>query len=199
LVESAGFAWFNNFSLQFNYFCVPAFTAASMKPAVDHLVSLAGASWLLLGAMGCATQSNSFDDSFAQPLARVWFNSTQQSVQAYYADTAEEHAVGLGQIDQLSDTEAMVFNFTKQPEQPNFWMKDVDYPIDIIWIRGNRISGITANVQPEPATMSLDDYPVYRAPGEVDWVVEVPAGYAANHYLVVGDTFFFDCPTNECI
>jgi len=154
-----------------------------------------GLSFLMLGLTGCGAGSNdSFDESFRVPISAVWFGDDAEVLTVYYADIAAEQTVGLGRVEQLGEKEGMLFSYVTAPAQPTFWMKDVDYPLDIIWVSHGNIIGITPNVQPEAAATDLAEYTLYPAPAEVDWVIEVPAGYAQTHGLELGDPFYYSLP-----
>lgn len=158
------------------------------------LWSRLGICLLTLGGCVVTTSPDNFDQTFTTPLASVWFTNSADRLNVYYADTAEERAVGLGNITVLEQNQGMLFSYQTEPSLPNFWMKQVEYPIDIIWIWQGKVNGVTANVQPEASTTKLADYALYPAPGQVDWVVEVVAGYAASQNIKVGDSFYYSLP-----
>ena len=55
---------------------------------------------------------------------------------------------GLAVKDQLKENEAMFFVFDK-PEKHSFWMKDMNFPIDIIWLDStDKVVHIEQNLQP---------------------------------------------------
>jgi hypothetical protein len=66
-------------------------------------------------------------------------------------------------------------------------MKDMKFPIDIIWISGDEVVGIDENAEPEPGK-PLSDLKIYYPPREIDSVLEVNAGTAEKYNLKVGDT-----------
>lgn len=102
----------------------------------------------------------------------------------YVADSAVEWEVGLGNVDTLGAGEGMVFIFPS-PEEHTFWMKGVEYPIDIIWIGdGSVIGSVTA--YPE-LTSDKSSYARYVSPELVDMVLEVSAGTVATEQIGVGD------------
>jgi hypothetical protein len=80
----------------------------------------------------------------------------------------------------------MYFIFDK-PGNYGFWMKDMKFPIDIIWISGDEVVGIDENAEPEPGE-PLSDLKIYYPPREIDRVLEVNAGAAEKYNLKVGDT-----------
>jgi hypothetical protein len=101
------------------------------------------------------------------------------------ADDVFEQAQGLSGRDALDDDAAMLFVFMT-PAERAFWMKDVRFAIDIIWLRGDTVVGISRDVQPEPGVPNAD-LTRYRSPGLVDQVVEVVAGTADRLGIHDGD------------
>lgn len=69
--------------------------------------------------------------------------------------------------------------------KPAFWMKDMKFDLDLIWIREGKIIGITPNV-PHPNSPS-DKLPTYSPPSEINMVLEVNAGWSEKYRVEVGD------------
>ncbi len=90
---------------------------------------------------------------------------------------------GLSERDSLEPGTAMLFMFPKA-KRYRFWMRGMHFPIDIIWIRDDRIVGITQRIAPEfdPAHPRF-----YYAPKNANYVLEVNAGFAAGKNIAVGD------------
>jgi uncharacterized membrane protein (UPF0127 family) len=63
-----------------------------------------------------------------------------------------------------------------------FWMRGMRFPIDIVWINADRVTGVERNV-PVPE----GGVPLYRSDGPVDRVLEVGAGWAARNEIRAGD------------
>src|ERR671921_2143509 len=64
------------------------------------------------------------------------------------AETPEQQAKGLSIKNTLNENEGMLFIFDT-PKEYSFWMKDMKFPIDIIWISSdNKIVHIEKNLQP---------------------------------------------------
>ena len=78
----------------------------------------------------------------------------------------------------------MLFDF-KQSTQPSFWMKDMNFSLDLIWISQNKIAGVTENV-PAPSNKN-QKLPLYSPPSPIDQVLEVNAGWAKKNNIAVGD------------
>lgn len=89
-----------------------------------------------------------------------------------YAQSSEEMSRGLGGIECLSTSDAMLFVYT-QPEISSFWMKDMRISIDIIWLDANgSVITIAGNVSPETFPKSFTP----EAPAT--YVLETKAGTA---------------------
>lgn len=103
-------------------------------------------------------------------------------VKVYILDTAPLRAMGLGGRDSISDDEGALFVFDL-PRPYSFWMKDMRFPIDIIWIgEDRRVADITENLRPE-------SYPAHYQPRyPAKYVLEVNAGWARRHSIQIGNT-----------
>lgn len=102
------------------------------------------------------------------------------------ARTREEQAQGLSHIASIDNTEGMLFLFTPA-EKTNFWMKEMLFPIDILWIQGNKIIGIEKNVPTPTPNSTSTDLTVYPSPAAIDMVLEIRAGMADAYNIQVGD------------
>jgi hypothetical protein len=94
-------------------------------------------------------------------------------IDAEIADTPERRAHGLSGRPMLPEGKGMLFPYA-EPGLHGFWMPDMHFDIDIVWIRAGRIVHVEADV-PHQASAPL---PVYRPPEPADLVLEVPAGTA---------------------
>jgi uncharacterized membrane protein (UPF0127 family) len=80
----------------------------------------------------------------------------------------------------------MFFTFATGSVQ-SFWMKDMNFPLDMIWISGNTVVGFAQNVSAPAPGMALWKLPIYASPGNTDKVLEVNAGTVAKYNIRVGD------------
>jgi len=56
-----------------------------------------------------------------------------------------------------------------------FWMKDMKFDLDLVWIKDCQVIGVTLGVPaPVPGT-PIESLPTYQPPGPVDMVLEVPS------------------------
>ena len=108
--------------------------------------------------------------------------STGKEISVEVADTVEKRSLGLGKRSGLENGWGMLFVFEKR-KQHGFWMKDMQFPLDIIWLDNHRIVHILRNVQP---AKSGDFPPVMTPPVAGNFVLEIDAGRADELKLQVG-------------
>lgn len=97
------------------------------------------------------------------------------------ADTPAARDQGLSDTETLPATAGKLFVF-EQPGKPGFWMKDMRYGLDFVWIDSSlKVVAVTPNV-------AADTYPqVFYPPQPVQYVLEVNEGFAAKNNLIVGE------------
>jgi uncharacterized protein len=101
------------------------------------------------------------------------------------ASTTLEQMTGLSYRPSLGENDGMLFIFGR-PSVQNFWMKDMHFPLDMIWISGNTVAGFAENAEPQPGD-PLWQLKIYTSPDGVDKVLEVNAGTVAKDNIQVGD------------
>lgn len=97
--------------------------------------------------------------------------------------------LGLSGRESMPMNEGVLFVFDK-PDRPVFWMKDMLFPLDVVWIRDGIVVGVQENV-PAPN----EDSPIARTmvPAvEVDSVLELNAGVVQKQEITVGDLAVID-------
>lgn len=116
-------------------------------------------------------------------------------IQAEIADTPEERSLGLSGRPGLAADRGLLFVFDRAGLH-SFWMKDMRFPIDIIWlVRRTPESGDADAVEAEivhiERSVSPETYPFSFAPAApADLVLETAAGFADANNLEVGKTLF---------
>ena len=71
-------------------------------------------------------------------------------------------------------------------QQPSFWMKEMQFDLDMVWIDRSIILAIATDVPaPDPLT-PLSELPLFKPPGLVTAVLELPAGDAARLGITAG-------------
>ena len=102
------------------------------------------------------------------------------------AQTEVEREQGLSGHKPLEENEGMLFIF-ERPGFHGFWMKDMLFAIDIIWLAPSEIEGNAKIVHIE-RNLSPDTYPKIFGPNnQALYVLEVNAGFAEKNNWVEGD------------
>lgn len=100
------------------------------------------------------------------------------------SDTDRLREKGLSGRLSLAPNEGMFFIFPKE-HRYSFWMPDMHFPIDMVWITDGKIVDITANVSNE---FDPHNPKYYRPKVPVKYVLEVNAGFMERHGLGIGDS-----------
>lgn len=99
------------------------------------------------------------------------------------ADSQKEREIGLSETKSLLQDQGMVFLFEK-PDHYSFWMRNMKFPIDIIYINDDQIVTIQNNAQPAQEQES----PIIYTPTEPsDKVLEINSGLAEKYGFKKGD------------
>lgn len=107
-----------------------------------------------------------------------------QTLKVELAKTPLAWKHGLSGRDNLKENRGMLFVFSENKRHA-IWMKDMKFPIDIIWIKAGQVVDIAQNVPPAaPGDISP---PVYLPREDAGGVLEVNAGFAERYNLKIGD------------
>lgn len=101
------------------------------------------------------------------------------------ADTAEKHYKGLSNRENLCDDCGMFFVFPDKKER-TFVMRNMNFPLDIIWIDGDKIIKIDKNLMPEKENPQN----IYNSGAPVNYVLEVNSGFCNGNNIKTGDKIF---------
>ena len=99
------------------------------------------------------------------------------------ADTSQKRSLGLGKRSGLKKDWGMLFVFEKRKTH-SFWMKDMQFALDIIWLDNYRIVHILRNVQP---AIQGEKPSILAPPAPANFVLEIEAGRASELRLKQGD------------
>lgn len=134
-----------------------------------------------------AASSSSVVDGENPPLPEESFSLDGATFTVEVASTMIEQARGLSFRPSLGADNGMLFLFGTGSVQ-TFWMKDMNFPLDMIWISGNTVAGFSQNVPAPAPGAQLWQLPIYSSPANTDKVLEVNAGTVAEYNIKVGDT-----------
>lgn len=97
------------------------------------------------------------------------------------ADEPHEYQRGLSGRDSLGENEGMLFVFEK-PDFHSFWMKDMKFSIDIVWIDENlKVIGVEPELSPQSFPKT------FAPPRPVRYVLEIKSGAAEEKNIKIGD------------
>ncbi len=103
-----------------------------------------------------------------------------KEIEVEVAKTEEERIKGLSQRESIGNYQGMLFIFPEKDVEPTFWMKNMKFPLDIIWINDGKIIKIDENVD-YPKDNTQQNLPLYKPPTPVDFVLEVKAGFSKEN------------------
>jgi len=96
------------------------------------------------------------------------------------ADTPEKKAMGLSKRKSLSKNSGVLFIFSP-PQIASFWMKDMHFPIDLIFIDENcEVSEIFNNLGPESFPQ------VFTSKTAIKYALEVNSDFVEKHLIKAG-------------
>lgn len=110
-----------------------------------------------------------------------------QKIKVILAISPEEQKNGLSNYTKLADGQGMLFIY-KNKTIPTFWMKSMNFPLDIIWIEDDKIIKIDKNLVPEgdkPENTYAPDKPI-------NYVLEINRGLSDRYNLKVGGKIIFN-------
>jgi hypothetical protein len=116
----------------------------------------------------------------------IFIGQNKAEIKVEIADDERERARGLSGRDSLDENAGMLFVFD-QPGFYGFWMKEMKFSLDFIWISGDKTVDLTENVLPPQS--DLEDLQKYFSRDPADKVLEVNAGWIKKHNIKIGDEF----------
>ena len=118
------------------------------------------------------------DSNPGLPLEKLTIGNSKLTVEI--ASTAVEQEQGLSGRTALAADSGMLFPFSV-PARPGFWMPNMNFPLDFIYIHQNQVVEIKENIR--PAALPVPFYPAQ----DIDAVLEVNAGWVSAHGVKAGD------------
>ncbi|MGB3775221.1 MAG: DUF192 domain-containing protein [Leeuwenhoekiella sp.] len=101
-----------------------------------------------------------------------------------FAETSYETSTGLMYRDSMEEDQGMLFIFSF-PSIHNFYMKNTEIPLDIIYIKANnKIATIAANAEPFSEQSLSSKVPV-------QYVLEINGGLTEDWNIKVGDSISY--------
>jgi uncharacterized protein len=155
------------------------------------VIVLSGFNFLTGDTLGQAEILNSDEAKTKSLPNKVNVTINNVRLQADVALTTDEQAKGLSIKDNLEPNEGMLFPY-EAPRILNFWMKDMKFPIDILWLNEEKkVVHIEESLQPCSPLMPC---PSYSPDVEAQYVLETVAGFSSANGITEGTSVEFDLP-----
>ena len=124
-----------------------------------------------------------------------WLQIGDHQLQVEVVTSQDSITQGLSGRAQLG-SDGMLFILPRD-SQPSFWMKEMKFDLDIIWLKNFMVVDMSPNV-PHPApTTPLNALPRYKPSVPVDMVLELPAGSIERLGLTEGKGINLLVPSPE--
>ena len=161
----------------------------------------------VLAIAGAVTFSGSFAESpglessvisDGPPTHRVFFeNQRGQTLWVYdvwVAGTGPERYQGLSETEILPTDTGLLFVYDQEAADRAIVMREMNYPIDVVFIDG---SGTVTTVHSAPPEPGVPDNELAHYSGRARWILEIPHGTAERHAIVPGTSVRITGPTHS--
>lgn len=101
------------------------------------------------------------------------------------AKSEKEKMTGLSGRNSIDENSGMLFIFSKK-DTYSFWMKDMKFPIDIIFIDSDKVVDVIQNAT-IPTTKNVALLPIYKGTSPSNYILEIKAGAAQKYKIKIGD------------
>lgn len=98
------------------------------------------------------------------------------------ARTEEEKRQGLSGREKMGELKGMLFVYDFSSRQ-SFWMMGMNFPLDFVWIRDEKIVALTENV---PSPKEMGKVEVVSPKEEVDQILEINGGLIEKCEIRIG-------------
>lgn len=113
----------------------------------------------------------------------------EQTFDIEIADSDERRIKGLSERESLDKNKGMLFVFEEKAKH-SFWMKNVNFPLDIIFISDNKIVDISKNAQPQAEDSA--NIPIITPQEDANFVLEINGGLSDEYGFETGNEVIFE-------
>jgi uncharacterized membrane protein (UPF0127 family) len=115
------------------------------------------------------------------------------TIYAQVANTENKRSLGLSYTPKIDENAGMLFVFDNQ-EARNFWMRDMYFDLDIIWLDENKqVVGFFERVPKESYNHEHPEKSkIYHSPDNTKYVLEVNSGTIQRLKINVGEKLEFN-------
>ena len=118
--------------------------------------------------------------NFSQAQVRI----KDQLIHVALSQTPEEITQGLSGTESMEENQGMLFVMPRG-ETPSFWMKNMRYSLDFVWIYDDRIIDISKDIPPPESPDS--PLQTYSPSMPITHVLELNGGWIERHGIEIGD------------
>lgn len=116
--------------------------------------------------------------------AKVLINGAEFRVAV--AANSKERYRGLSGVKKMCEICGLLFVFPDSQER-TFVMRDMHFPLDIVFINEGVVSHIASNLLPDSPGIQESERTLYYSQGKADRVLELLAGTASKQGINIGD------------
>lgn len=102
------------------------------------------------------------------------------------AVTPKEKELGLSYRKSLPSDHGMLFTYDHK-EKYGFWMNQMNFPLDFVWIDGNIVADITRNVP----VLTNGQFTTLQPKVEINKILELNSGIIDKLSIKIGDAIIF--------
>lgn len=135
---------------------------------------------LVLVVIAISSNTKEVKGSFAPLRHDIVLKLPKGSLYTHIATSKKEQETGLSYQRAIDADEGMLFIFEK-PGRYGFWMKDMNFPIDILWISEE---GRVVHIEENVTTSTFPE--VFTNEPQAKYVLEVNSGGAKDFGLFLG-------------
>jgi hypothetical protein len=99
----------------------------------------------------------------------------------FLAQTSQEQEIGLAKFNKIDKNQGMLFIFQKA-DYYRFWMKNMRFPIDIIFINKDKV----VDIFPKVPVSKNGILPIYTTSARADKVLEINSGLSDEYKIKKG-------------
>ena len=164
---------------------------------VVGLVFVVVAGGVALSDVGTPASSGESVISNDDPTHRVFFGNDRGEIlgefDVWVADTRHEQVQGLSGTDILPEGTGLLFVYDEEAADRAIVMREMNYPIDIVFVDGSGTVTIVHSATPEPGVAEAD---LTRYTGRARWILELPHQSAERYAIAPGTSIRITGPTH---
>jgi uncharacterized protein len=123
---------------------------------------------------------------FPQSASSASVKIGDQTFPVELADDEAKREIGLSQKDSLGENNGMLFVFDAKGKY-SFWMRDMKFNIDIIYIDETSVVDIYKNVEAPKSGTAPSALPIITSDKDANYVLEINAGTVDKYSIKEGD------------